>query len=308
MKRISSIIIVLMMLALLTSACNGDIFIDAEDLPDVTALVIEGDGGQWSSAFSRKGLVRIHLDSDEKEFVTYYGRDGKTVDADCPPSELESIVYETPKRYYTIGFEGDMVYITSYYNASYAVSVMLSFDYEYGATKVIHLTLTEGERLEMVSWTLSGPMKLEENFGKSTHVASFTNNGPLAQQFGIMPFLQSNCSRETMPSDFWAHGLILDMPVPVYNFDDGKWEWREYENIMLGDRMDGFIPEYFGHKLMVDVPANTTVKVSYTLNYSRAIQKGVLQFYNAAAKQNFETTVTWTSVYAVSYDYTVEYE
>lgn len=77
---------------------------------------------------------------------------------------------------------------------------------------------------------------------------------------------------------------------------------------MLGDRMDGFIPEYFGHKLMVDVPANTTVKVSYTLNYSRAIQKGVLQFYNAAAKQNFETTVTWTSVYAVSYDYTVEYE
>lgn len=308
MKRILSIL-ALGIAAMLMPACNGDIFIDGDELPDVTTLVIEGDGGQWSSAFSRKGLASIYCESNDKAYLTYYGINGGVVDADCPPSELKSIVYQSPVKFYEIGFEGDMAYFTSHYNASFDDNVLLlRFVYDYGAVKTIHIALTAGERLHLVGWTLSGAMDLEENFHKTTYKESFTNNGPLAQKLELMPFLRSYCSGEAIPSDTWAYGLALDMPMPEYNFDGEEWEWREDEYVRLGYVTGNLTPRYFGHKLIIDVPAGATAKLSCTLNYTRAIQKGTLQFYNATADVYFETAVTWASVYPVSYDYEVEYE
>ncbi len=308
LKKFTSCIIAAT-IALLVSGCNNDIFVENADLPDYTDISIEGDGGLWSSAFSRKGLVSISIDdyaSNVKNYFTYYGVNGDIVDADCPPSELGSIVYENPLQSYSIGFNGDMIYITSNYNATFYNHISLRLHYDYGAIKYINVTFTEGEALSLVGWELSGDILLEENFEQVTHSSSFTNNTPLAQKFEIMPFLNSKCSDTVIPTDSWARGLTLKLPMLTFN--GNYWEWREYDDIRLGERRN-FSPGWCTQqKLTMDVPAYTKATVTYTLHYTRATQSGCLIFQNPTVQQSFNEDVTWTSIYATSFDYKVKYE
>lgn len=289
------------------SSCNSDIFIADSDLPDSVDVTVEGDGGSWSTAYSRKGLlcVRLDLPPDDGKYVTYYGYNGE-LDPDSPPSELQSIVYESPLRSYSIGFNGDMIYVVSHYNASYEDRVTLWLDYDYGVSKMIELTMTEGEPLQKGFWDTKGPLKIEENIETTSHRAGFTNNSSLTQKFQIMPYLESKCSDIVMPADRWALGLTFDLPMPTYNGSD--WVWYEYPDIRLGERRHFSPSQYIGKTLSVDVPPETKVTVSYTLHYSRAVQDGSIYFYNVVAQREFEVPVTWTSVYATSYDYMIEYE
>lgn len=299
-------------LAVLTSsfitACNNDIFTDVYDLPEVTDITIKGDGGEWSAPFSRKGLTQIHIDynSNEKEYVRYYNSKGDEVNSDCPASELGSIVYENPRTWYSIGFVGEMIYISSHYNASLYADFSILFDYESGDTKNINVTITEGEKLSVVSWTTNDNLRLEENFSQSTHVTSMTNNSSITQKLELMPFLNSRCSDMVMPADKWARGLTVDIPMLTY--DGNEWTWAEYKDIEIGGRRDFTPSRYLDKKIVVDVPPYKKAKVSYKLIYTRATQDGVIIFTNNIAEQNYDVPVTWTSVYATSYEYNVEYE
>ena len=291
------------------SSCNSELFIDDIDLPDVSDVTIEGDGGEWSTAFSRKGLSRIRIDysSHDKEYVRYFSVEGPEVDADCPASELGSIVYENPKTFYSIGFVGEMMYLTSHYNASDYDMFTIYMDYDYGVTKSINVTLTEGEKLQLVTWIPTGNMRIEENISKSvTYTTSLTNNSSLTQKLETYPLLDSRCSDMVMPSEYWANGIVVDLPIPTFNGID--WEWREYKDVRLGERRDFSPNQSLNHKISVEVPAYSKAKISYTLNYSRATQEGFISLSNPVDDRSCETPVTWTSVYATSYEYAVEYE
>lgn len=310
MIKKSALCLTATLIVLFAPGCNDDIFVDADDLPDFTDLSIDGDGGEWSSAFSRKGLTRIsvndHSSNIISEYYTYYGLNGGVVGPDCPLSELGSIVYENPLKFFSIGFRGDMIYITSHYNASRASQIRLRLSYDYGATKDINVTFTEGEPLSLRAWELSGDLNLEENFREESRSTSFTNGTSLSQKFEIRPFLDSRCNDVAMPADPWARGLDMKLPMPAFNGND--WEWREYDNIRLGESRH-FSPAWaMGEKLTVDVPAGAKAKVTYTFHYTRVTQSGYLFLYNKAADQTFKEDVNWTSIYATSYDYTVEYE
>ena len=65
MNRLTTFIsyLLTLLIASIASSCNSDIFIERENLPDITDITLDGNGEQWSSAFSRKGLTRIHVDS-----------------------------------------------------------------------------------------------------------------------------------------------------------------------------------------------------------------------------------------------------
>lgn len=79
------------------SGCNNDIFIDGKNLPDYTEVTVDGDGGQWSTAFSRDGLVKIYISNTSSAFnpyYRYYGINSGEVDSDCPPAQLGEIIYE----------------------------------------------------------------------------------------------------------------------------------------------------------------------------------------------------------------------
>lgn len=127
--------------AFMLTACNNDIFVESENLPDVSYITLDGNGEVWSSAFSRKGLTRIYVNpedsSDDGRYLTYYGVNGDVVDASCPFDELRDIQYDTPVRHYSISFYGGMIYITCHYNlfsekwtAVYATSYDYTVDYE----------------------------------------------------------------------------------------------------------------------------------------------------------------------------------
>lgn len=297
-----------LLVSIITSACNNDIFTENQDLPEITNITIDGDGGEWSSVLSLKGLTHIYIDYGSKdiEYVRYYGANGSEVNPDCSPTELKSIVYENPKTYYSIDIVGEMIYILSYYNASPYTSFTLRLDYESGVNKFVYVTITEGKKLQMFLWEPTGDLVLEK-IGEKTHRTSFTNNSSIAQRLEIKPFLESTCFDMLTPTDNWALNLTVD--IPMLTFNGQEWEWRELKDIILGDRRN-FTPSqyFFDDKITVEVPANTKAIVTYKLNYTQATQDGFITFYNIVAEQNFKTPVVWNSVYATSYEYDVEYE
>ncbi|MDE6547475.1 MAG: hypothetical protein K2L22_00625 [Muribaculaceae bacterium] len=299
-----------LLIALIVSSCNNDIFIESENLPDTTDITLDGNGEQWSSAFSRKGLTRVYINpedsTDDGKYLTYYGVNGDVVDSSCPFDELKDIQYYTPVRHYSIGFYGGMIYITCHYNVVPEKTVRIYLEYDYGMTKTINVTMTEGKPIEMGVWMPDGEPTLDWDFENIPHRRSFTNNSSLTQNLQLDPFEDSRCSDQVIPKDFWAVGLTFDMPMPTYIFQE--WAWEEYEGIRLGERRSFPQTVYARDRLTVEVPPYTKATVTYTINYSRFTQTGTISLYNPVYESWYDEDVTWTAIYATSYDYTVDYE
>lgn len=296
--------------ALIVSSCNNAIFIESENLPDVTDITLDGNGEQWSSAFSRKGLTRIYVNPEDSsvdaQYLKYYGVNGNVVDASCLFDELKDIQYDTPCLYYSVGCYGGMLYIACHYNVLPERNIRVYLEYDYGMTKVINVKMTEGKPIEMEFDMTRGEPTVEWDFEKTTHRTSFTNNSSLTQKLQLDPFANSRCSDQVIPEDSWALGLTFDISMPTYVFHE--WAWTQYEGIRLGEGRTFPQTVYEQDRLKVEVPPYTKATVTYTLNYSRFTQKGYMVLYNPVEDRRFEEDVTWTAVYATSYDYTVNYE
>ncbi len=305
--KISKILTLLITFVL--TACNNDIFIDAEPLPDTTEITLEGDGGSWSTTIPRDGLKKITMYNpyrDTKGYLTYYDHKDNKVNPDCPVSELGAIIFENPAQHYIISFYGKKLSINSYYNCYPKDYIVLLLEYDYGGTKKIHITFTEGKQLNFFCFP-EGEMTVEDNIEEISHRTSFSNNSSLTQKFEIYPYINCNCSYEVIPDESWLNKMAIDnMPIPTYT---GKvWILEDYELIYLGDRKTFSPMEYVYDKITVDVPPYTKATVNYTLHYSRASQTGKFFITNVVADQQFEIGFKATSIYATRYDFTVDYE
>lgn len=292
---------------LIAAGCNGDIFLERNELPEYSEVSINGDGGQWSTTFSRKGLTKISLDCnyDDRKYVTYYSSKGIT-DADCPPSELESIVFENPARLHSIGFSGEMLHICSNYNALDTARATLHLEYDYGVTRDMYITISAGDPLQITMATPDRQMTIEEDFEQGFHRKSLVNNSNITQKLTIMPYLSSQCSDMVEPSEEWIDGHSIEKAVPAY---DGKeWTLREFNNLTLARRRTFAPSRYATEEFSIDVPANKKATVEYVLHYSRATQKGNIWCYNAKSEQQIMVPFTAISIYATSYEYKVNYE
>lgn len=290
-----------------TISCNRDVFIDSGDLPTHTEASVEGDGGEWSAVYSRKGLIRVYIDcsDSEKQYITCYGEHGE-VDPDSEASKIKEINFENPVRWYSFGFIDSMIYFRSIYNASSSYKVRLFLEYEGGVTKQITLSLTEGTPLKTVYYFYIGNMEIEEDIDQITRRTGFVNNSSLPQRLEIMPFSEANCSDEIQALDQWANGLELTLPMLVY--DGSQWQLKEFDNIRIGERRSFLTEEYDDTKISVTVPPNTTARVTYTLHYSRNRTRGEISFYNAETDYTYKTEVLWTAVYATRFNYKVDFE
>lgn len=295
--------------ALATAACNNDIFTDRNELPDFTDITVEGDGGQWSAPIVRDGLLRVYIDYSEsvKPYVHYYDTDGNPADASCPASDLGSIVFENPVTFYSIGLHGEMLYVTSNYNAAWTDNVTLHLEYDSGVTKLIHLTITQGEPLQLGFCIYDGEIVTEDNVAGQTHTQRFTNHSSIPQRMEIMPYRSSQCSDVATPAEEWAHKLTVDIPMLVYS--GHEWQLQDFTDICLGDLRTFAPEEYTDEKFFVEVPPGVKATVTWTLHYSRASQQGRLDFYNAVT-ESYTSDVRFecTALYPTSYDYTVSYE
>lgn len=302
------IIILLSISAIGFTGCNNDIFIESSQLPDETYITLDGNGDEWSVPLPRYGLKRVYLDGvpDADKYLKYYNIKSGLTDSYCPPSELNDIIFENPVKYYSVTLSGNMLYISCSYNVSDEDNITLRLEYDYGVSKTIHFTLTTGGKMELLfPWYEEEPV-IEENFEEIIHVDRFTNNGPVAQQIEIMPYLQSQCSHVVNPEDSWATDLVVDMPLLSYS--GNKWELKDFKEIRLGDQQIFSPSDYFSQKITVDVPPYTKATVTYALRYSRATQHGNLFFYNSVSRQEWKTNFSCTSIYATVCDYSVSYE
>lgn len=307
MKRYNYILL-LLIVTVTSSSCNSDIFVENDDLPAVVDITIEGDGGQWSTPISRKGLTAVYLNpssSSSRIYYKYYDRNGKPADADTPISEIGSIEYENPCQYYAIGFNGDMGYITSYYNASGPYYFSVQLEYDYGVTKFINITVTEGKPLELQYCHMSGDLNIEDNIDKVIHKISFTNNSSIEQYYSFMPFESAKCENLVSPEDEWAQGLTFNLPMPVFNEDD--WNTKVCPEVVIGHRRMMTSPLH-SEEVKVLVPASRKASVTYVVFYSRATQNERLDLYNKEFNGYYEENVKCVAVYPTSCSYEVIYE
>lgn len=298
--------IIYLCLVSLTSACNDDVFIENTDLPEYSEITISGDDGYWSRAYNRKGLERIYFSFSEgkKEYVRYFDVKGDEVDSNCPASELRNILYEDPFQYYDIGFHGDMIYVNTYYNSTRKDNYLtLLFEYDYGLTKEISINITPGEPYWLFP-NYEGEMVLEENIDELSFRQSFVNKGHVPQRMEVYPYRSSRCSAIVTMERDWSKGLVVDMALPT--FDGSEWILREYSEVALGEYQSFDFPDNTSEKISVEVPANSKCTVTYTLHYTRAVQKGFMLVHTSGFQM--EEEFTCTSVYPTNYDYTVSYE
>ncbi len=288
------------------TGCNGDIFADRIDVDDDPIVYVRGDGGEWSSPISTRGLKRIYINFkyDDKQYVTYYGANG-TVDENSPASELKGIVYENPARYYDIGFLGDMVYFTSNYNALDAFDVSLNLEYEDGMTSRVRFFVEAGERLEYGGSFMSGT-STDDNVQTLAHRSTFNNNGPIAQKFVINPYMSLNGVIDIMTQEPWTSGLKVDLSLPVYT--GTWWSWENFTDVVLNERMQPLPLDYGNETFTVDVPANTKAIVDYAANISRTTVDGILLFNNKVSDRQITVDYTAESYYPTSYVYNVTLE
>lgn len=291
-----------------TSSCNQDVFVSGGDLPAHTEVTVEGDGGQWSVPFSRNGLTHIYIvdcPENEKQYLTYLNVKGDLTGSYCDASDLKSINFENPARWYSFEFEGDMLYFSSNYNASTPYTVNLHLDYNFGVTKLISINLTEGKPLRLDYYSPFGKTEIEEDI-EITRSTRLVNNSHLTQKLEIMPFSEAFCMDEITAEEAWADGLVSRLPMLI--FDGHQWIWEEYDDIRIGEWRN-FTPDKFSdQKIIVNVTPYKTARVTYTLHYTRNRTDGEISFYNSVVDYSFRTNVTWTAVYATSFDYKVDYE
>lgn len=295
-------------LIFLFSGCNNEIFLDDNQLPVYTEISIDGDNGSWSIPISRKGLNRIYINFEypDNQYVVYRNTDYKVTNENCPASELLDISYRTPLRDYGIAFNGDMLYFSSLYNASSAITVTLHLEYVYGEEKIIDFNISEGKPLKFVMQDNDNDMKIKEYMSNQTYSTVFSNHLSESYPLDIYPYYMNNCFEEVTTDEEWANGLTFDIDIPVCI--KGHWLGLRNKNFTIGERIDFCSPDSISESFTVDVPPLKFAKVRYKYLYSEATMESVLILDNTVADSKVMLPIKCKAVYPIDYEYEVIFE
>lgn len=294
-------------LSIIASGCNSDIFIDEVQLPYETTVDVEGDGGEWMMAIPTTSLRRLVVDYSENalEYVRYYDVNGNVTTAECPFSDLESIVYESPVAWYSIGVKGNMLYVNNYYNVlPFPIFKQIRLEYDQ-VWKYINVDFLNGTPLELISVRYDDNISVKDDVKQESYRRGLVNNSDLTQKLEIMPYIDSQSSEKIIPVDNWGYELVFDMPVLYY---DGKeWLLRESKDVRIGSERI-FSLRYLDEKIEVEVPPHKKVSVSYRLHYSEATDHGVITLKNPVTGRQDDLEFLCKSIYPTSYEISTSYE
>lgn len=300
----------ILLIVLFITSCNSNIFVDKTDIPEKLEIILDGNGDEWKSAISVKGLSRYYVNFSlaEQEYVRYYSILGPETGPDAPANELAGIVYENPAEYYSISIFGEMLNIRVDYNCyQKPTNIVLYLEYEYGITKQISILITPGSPLLSIAY-YEGNYRLNEKFDKrEQRITSFTNGSEITQKIIIYPFEYfKDYSYLVTPENSWADDLAIEIEIPFFNGEE--WVLQSNESIIMGDRGSLSLPDLQRDSFTIEVPPLKKVTVNLSMYYTELNWGGKISFTNPINLFSVEETFETQVICPTSFDYSVEYE
>lgn len=289
------------------AGCNNDVFLEEPLMPDDQSATIEGDGGEAVFSIPTKGLERISFDliGESNKYCTYYDHSGNIIDAKSPASEVAKIVYETNFNKMEIIHNGTQLIIRSICNTSdYAWNTGIRLDYSF-AVKTIGVNILPGRPLVLQNVEYHGDPVLTESTLVKTSTVQINNQSESDKEWEDYPYINAMAEIIAVPDRYstWLYADVLPIEVPVY--ENGQWVWEKKEGLKADIRYTYRRPDYM-HKVMIEVPAKTVVRIYSDVTYVQAKAACSITYLNEILDRQIVANFNVTSLYPVSYDIRIE--
>lgn len=293
-------------LVVFMTACSNDVFVDELDMPDEQTATVEGDGGHASFAVDMRGLDRISVDlySDQQRNITYYNYSGEIIPRNSPASEVAKMVYDNSRVEFIITKEGDRLNFESVTNTVGTIRRTIRLDYNY-TVRLIEVEVLAGKPMQLLSIDYTDGIKYDDRAETWTRKQTFTNNGHVAQQLKVMPYLgeQASILVEADYSQTWVNGEEFTIPVPVYT--GGEWQMQPRQ-MSPGISYKYYRPDMMDVAVTYDVAPYASVRVVTDVTYAGATGRGTMRFVNPVTDRRIDVDFKCTSLYPVSYEIHLE--
>lgn len=293
-------------LLLSASACNADIFLDREEVPEYMSATIEGDGGEVSFIIPTGRLLHLGFGnlSVNPDYVTYYDIYGDIIAQDSPADDVASIVFKTDFVQFEVVKQGNVLHMRSVYNTiGRECNWPIWLEYDFGIRNIDVISLP-GRRLSLVGTYYADDFKLHENAWCSETKLRVNNNGQSSSSVEVRPYLNEVASVMVSSSDDsgWIEAEELYMPVPICL--DGTWKLSDVQ-ISPGVKYKYICPEHMT-KVEITIPPDSDVNVVTRVNYSSVEGYGTLDFLNEVSGVHLYAGFNVTSLYPISHEIFIE--
>lgn len=301
-------VLISFLVACFATSCNGDVFLDGEEMPDETNITLEGDGGETEISVQTKGLEWIGIDhySDDTGFK-FYNHEGKQVKEECPVTELALIHYENRWMMYDMTIDNGRIVFHSTEN-SYGeplnVTVRVRYDY---TVKFINIELLPGKESEVVNITYDQEI-IATTLPNMSYGTLKVNNGSSSTQYvEIDPYVAAQSHGLVEPSESWVKTRSIKLTLPTYV--DGKW-WLGNEMEILPGAAFYYTSANRDVKEKIAIPPKSTTYIHTSVTMSRAKSRGTIEYINPVSERKFSTQFTCDVIEPTGYEITTsdEYE
>lgn len=259
-------LLICMLLALVTTGCNDDVFVD-DSTPSENSVSIDGDGGEAEVRYQPKGLMYMSFDvyGGNNPYV-YLGKDGKKLTGEFKPSEIKRIELTNVYEDFYAEVNGDMITFHSVENSSgMDLNHQLRLDYGY-KVEFVDVNVRPGSIMQLKTLTYDFNSVVELPQQKRTSVTHYTNNGDHNIPIGIKPYASHKASAVLNPEQSWAKYIEIEASVPMR--EDGGWAIGPKRQMRLSSKIY-FTPEGVdaNRTFNFDIPAQSTRDIVTTIIY-----------------------------------------
>ena len=267
--------------AIVLQACNNDIFIDKEESPENINVTVDGDYGEVSVPVRTKNLVCMAFDGLETSpNLVYYDADGREISKDSPFSEIAKIVYTSYWLNFEIKVGKESLTVNTFGNSSrHQWNIVIRLEYSY-TSSFVHVLIEEGKEPEIVDVTYDEDIH-PAGIRYSTHKLNYINN---TENHSTINVAERQLSYIVDPESDWAEYRKVNIRLPEYS--ESGWHYGKAYDVKLS--ITGYItldnpPE----SVPVEIPPNTSLKITNIVTYEEAVATGVILFRNPVTKQEY---------------------
>lgn len=222
---------IVILLAIVFSACNNDIFVDSVSVPK-EEITLDGNRGSQEFKITKKGLMDVKFDNDidYRTYQTYYDKEGQRINQVSNIDEISKIVYNSDRFAIELQISGNNVVTTALDN-TYEGDINVWADLIYkDQTKTINFIITPGAPME-VTEIFQGLSPLSETKISTSTTKLLRNNTSESLKFSIYPFRDvSSTVNFTFEDEYRDINATVEIDLPLYM--DGEWKNFTFNNFV----------------------------------------------------------------------------